>query len=247
MYYIEYVLPAGKLYVKKMIKKTELRKKAIAMRKRGITYGGIMDKVPVAKSTLALWFKDVKLSKSQTQRITQARLEAGLRGGQAKKNQRIAKMKSIIEEAEKEIGAITKRELWLIGTTLYWAEGSKEKEWRPGSRASFINMDPIMIQVFLKWVTLCKIDPKHLDFDIYVHDNHKNRIPEIKTYWAAVTGFPISKIERIYFKRNTGNTKRKNIGQNYNGIMKIYVRQSSSFLRKITGWTRGIYKGINNG
>ena len=229
-----------------MIEKTELKKQAIAMRKKGITYGGILDKVPVAKSTLALWFKEVKLSTPQFQRLTQARREASLRGGAAKKKQRIDKMRSIIEEAEKEVGHLTERELWLIGTTLYWAEGSKEKEWRPGSRASFINMDPEMIKVFLKWLNLCKIDRNDLDFNIYIHDNHKHRIPEIKLYWDKITGFPVSKKGRVYFKKSKPVTRRRNIGKTYNGILKIYIKQSSSFLRKITGWTQGIFKGINN-
>src|SRR3989344_8244585 len=226
-----------------MIEKTELKKQAIAVRKKGITYGGILDKVPVAKSTLALWFKEVKLSTPQFQRLPQARREASLRGGAAKKKQRIDKMRSIIEEAEKEVGHLTDRELWLIGTTLYWAEGSKEKEWRPGSMVAFINMDAIMIQVFLKWLNLCKINPDDLHFEIYIHDNHKHRIPEIKRYWAKVAGLFVAKMSKIYFKRNKTNTKRRNVGSQYNGIIKIHVKQSSSFLRKITGWTKGIYKG----
>src|SRR3989344_7274361 len=93
-----------------MIEKTELKKQAIAMRKKGVTYGGILDKVPVAKSTLAFWFKEVKLSTPQFQRLTKARREASLRGGAAKKKQRIDKMRSIIEEAEKEVGHLTDRE-----------------------------------------------------------------------------------------------------------------------------------------
>lgn len=135
-----------------MIRTTELKKKAIAMRKKGITYGGIMDKVPVAKSTLALWFKEVHLFSPQFQILTKAKIEAGKRGGLVKKNQRIQKVKEIIEKSEKEIGHISKRELWFIGGHLYWAEGSKEKEWRPGSRVSFMNMDKTIIQVFLKWL-----------------------------------------------------------------------------------------------
>ena len=105
-----------------MIKKIELNKKAIALRKKGATYSTILEKVPVAKSTLALWFKEVKLSVPQQQRITKNRLEAGLRGGLAKRKQRILKMQNIIQKAEEGIGPISKRELWLIGIVLYWGE-----------------------------------------------------------------------------------------------------------------------------
>ena len=44
--------------------------KAIAFRKEGKTYSEILKKVPVAKSTLSLWLRDVGLSKTQKQKIT---------------------------------------------------------------------------------------------------------------------------------------------------------------------------------
>jgi orotate phosphoribosyltransferase-like protein len=36
--------------------------------------------------------------------------------------------KSTTSEWLQEVGTISARELWLIGTMLYWAEGSKQKE-----------------------------------------------------------------------------------------------------------------------
>lgn len=229
-----------------MIKKEELNKKAVALRKKGLTYSAILEKVPVAKSTLALWFKEVKLSTPQFQRLTEKRLAAGRRGGLAKKNQRIQRSQEIIQKAEKEIGEISERELWLIGTTLYWEEGSKEKEWKPGSPVSFINMDKNMIIVFLKWLNLCNIKRDEMSFDIYIHENHKHRVKEIKKYWSKITSFPKNKFVHIYFKKDKTKTNRKNVAENrYYGIIKIKIKQSSTFLRKITGWISGINNGIN--
>lgn len=230
-----------------MIRKEELNKKAIILRKKGLTYSTILEKVPVAKSTLALWFKKVKLSTPQFQRITKKRLAAGRRGGLAKKNQRIQKTYNIIQKAEGEIGSISERELWLIGTTLYWAEGSKEKEWKPGSPVSFINMDKNMIIVFIKWLNLCNIKRDEMSFDIYIHENHKYRAEKIKKYWSKITGFPTSKFVHIYFKKDKAKTNRKNVAENrYYGIIKIKIKQSSTFLREITGWINGIFNDINN-
>src|SRR3989344_829051 len=228
-----------------MIRKIELKKKAIAMRKKGITYSAILEKVPVAKSTLALWFKDFKLSKPQFQRLTKNKLEAAKRGGIAKKKQRIERSNKIKNEAIKEIGEISDRELWLIGTTLYWAEGAKEKDWRPGSGTSFINMDSDMVRTYLKWLDFCQIEKNRLNFSLFVHENHKNRIPEIKKHWSRITNHPISSLSKLYWKKNKVNTKRKNIGNNYFGILKINVLQSTDFLRKINGWVTGIYKAVN--
>jgi hypothetical protein len=227
-----------------MIKKTKLNKKAITLRKKGLTYSAILEKIPVAKSTLALWFKEVKLSVPQQQRITKARLEAGLRGGLAKHNQRIKRSREVIQKAEKEVGKISKREMWLIGIILYWGEGSKEKEWKPGSGTQFMNMDGQMIKIFLKWLYYCKVNKNKICFEIHLHENHKHRINEIRKYWSTITKFPTSSFERIYFKKNKINTNRKNIGQNYRGTLKITVRQSSTLLRQITGWIKGISDAI---
>lgn len=229
-----------------MIKKTELMKKAIAMRKKGLTYSAILEKVPVAKSTLALWFKSVKLSVPQYQKLTEAKRLSSIRGGVVKRQQRIKRSEEIISEAEKQIGKISEREKWLIGTVIYWAEGSKEKDWMPGSSMAFTNMDPYMIQTFLKWLTFCKVKKNDIYLDLYVHENHKSRLEEIKHYWAKVTSFPVSKFTHVYWKKNKVGTKRKNVGLKYFGIIKIRVRQSSTLLRQISGWTKGIYKGINN-
>lgn len=229
-----------------MIKKTKLKLKAIALRKKGVTYSGILELVPVAKSTLALWFRDVRLSRPQTQRLTRSRLEAAQRGGAKKKRERIDRMNRIIDEAEREIGHISEREAWLIGTTMYWAEGSKEKEWAPGSSVQFINMDPYMIRAFIVWLRLCKVPKTEVAFEIYLHEGSRHRIEEIRGYWSKVTHFPRSKFDKFYLKKDRPGTKRRRTGEEYFGILKVKVRQSSTLLRKISGWTRGIYKGINN-
>lgn len=230
-----------------MISKTELNKKAVALRRKGLTYSEILSQIPVAKSTLALWFKEVKLSKPQVQKITKRKLAAGKRGGIARKKQRIKKVDNIRCLAEREVGNISDRELWLIGTVIYWAEGAKEKEWHPGSGASFINMDPFMIQVYLRWLKYCGIQKSDINFMLFVHENHSNRVPEIKRYWSKIANFPISAFSKQYWKKNKVNTKRRNVGDNYFGILKINIKQSSEFLRKVMGWTTGIYKGINKG
>ena len=123
--------------------KKEEKEKAIALRKEGKTYNEILKEVRVAKSTLSPWLQDVGLAKKQKQRITQKRKEGQRKGARARKDQRIQRSEEIFEQAEKEVGIISSRELWLMGTMLYWAEGGKEKEWGPGRRIQFGNTDPL--------------------------------------------------------------------------------------------------------
>lgn len=226
-----------------MIKKEKEKIEAIKLRKQGLSYSEILKHVSVAKSSLALWLQSVGLSKKQKQRLTEKKLASARRGALKKKEDRILRTKIIKENAEKEIAGVTARERWLIGTALYWAEGSKEKEWAPGSRAQFINSDPLMIRFHIDWLLkICKIPKNMLVFDIYLHENHKHRIGEVIKYWSEHTGFLKDTFQHIYYKKNKINTKRKNTGDTYFGILKVNVKQSSHLNRKISGWINGILK-----
>ena len=99
------------------------KQKAIKLRKSGKTYSEILAEVPVAKSTLSEWLKSVQLAKPQKQRITKKRRMAALRGAQSRRQTRVSEVKALERDGLVEVGAISARELWLIGVALYWAEG----------------------------------------------------------------------------------------------------------------------------
>ncbi len=226
-----------------MISKIEEKNKAIELRKQGLSYREILEQIPVAKSSLSLWLKDVKLAKEQKQRLTDKKIAGMKRGWVARHKNRILLTERIKEEAEGEIGTIIERDLWLIGTALYWGEGSKEKESRPGIGVKFSNSDPRMIKIFLKWLfDIVHEKREKIYFEIYIHENCKNRLSQVVNYWSNCTGFSKNNFTHIYFKKNKINTKRKNVGENYYGLLRVGVKSSSTLQRKIEGWISGIHK-----
>ena len=211
------------------------------MRKEGFSYSEILKKVPVAKSTLSLWLRDVGLSKRQNQKLTEKKLLASKRGGEQRRKQRIELTKKIKEEAIKDIGKISKREFWLMGVMLYWAEGAKEKEKKPGSGVDFGNSDPKMIKFYLKWLNeVCGVNNDRISVGLYIHENSKNRLDKVVSYWINETGLPKGAFNYIYLKKHNPKTRRTNVGDNYYGLLRIKVSKSSSLTRKIAGWTEGI-------
>lgn len=217
------------------------KEKAIRLRKEGKTYSEILKQIPVAKSTLSEWFRDVRLSVSQTQKLTEKKLLASRRGGEAKRAQRIERVNQIQKEAMNDIKNISKRELWLIGVALYWAEGSKEKEYHPGSRISFNNSDPKMIKLFLKWLReICNLSDDKIEIEIYIHESSKNNILAVKEYWSDVTSFSIEKMQKVYYKKNNIKTNRRNIGDLYYGGIRVTVKSSSTLVRQLSGWVEAI-------
>lgn len=225
--------------------KHELKEKAISLRQRGWSYTEILEKVSVAKSTLSLWLRSVNLSKRQKQRITQKKLTSAHRGGLIRKTQRLTLTKHIVGVARESVGKISKRELWLIGIALYWAEGAKEKEHHPGSGVRFSNSDPKMVKIFLCWLEeVGKISREDIKFSLFVHENHKDRIPEIKSFWSKQIAFPESAIAHVYLKKHNPKTIRRNVGQTYQGLVQVNVRSSSTLNRKIAGWIEGVIESL---
>lgn len=223
--------------------KSELKNKAIELRKKGNTYSEILKIIPVSKSTLSLWLREVGIARKEEQAFTEKKRLAAKRGGLARKNQRIKIYNEITGLAEKEIGKMTKRELWLVGVALYWAEGSKEKEYSPGSGVKFSNSDPKMISLFLLWLTkACGIPNGHVFFELYIHDNYRKEVSRFVKYWSDTLGISRDQIDKVYFKKGNIRSKRVNQGQLYNGLVRVKVSKSSFLNRQITGWVRGIVK-----
>lgn len=219
---------------------SDLREKAIRLRRGGLTYSEILEQVPVARSSLSLWLRSVGLSKPQVQRITEKKLLSARRGGEAKRKQRIANVNKIRAQASKEVEKIDRRDLWLIGIALYWAEGSKDKDYKPGTSVVLSNSDPLMAKVFLKWLKDCVgISSSDIDFSIYIHETRREDVGRIREYWSTITGFPEEAFTKLYFKRHK-LSRRRNQGEDYHGLIRIRVRRSTWLNRKLDGWIAGI-------
>ncbi len=226
-----------------MISKTALRQKAIALRKEGKTYSEILRVVPVAKSSLSLWFKGVGLSMQQTQRITAKKRAAQLRGGARKKEIRLQVSKEIFEGSKEELGAFSRRDLFILGVALYWAEGAKAKEYRPSVAVKFANSDPEMVKLFLLWLRrIFHVKDANITLTVYLHQNHKQRIHEVENFWLKVTGLERSSLANPVFKSHNPKTQRKNSGDSYMGLVSVYVRNSTNLNRRIQGLVYGIIR-----
>lgn len=221
--------------------KDELKEKAISLRKKGSTYSEILKEIPVAKSTLSVWLRDVGLVKQQEQKLTKKRREASRRGGEARRRQRIESTRQIMSIGRSEVGKISKRELLLIGAALYWAEGSKERENNTGIGVEFINSDSQMIYLFVKWlIDVCNVKKNDFSFYIYIHENSRFREKKVINHWSRCTGFGKKRFDYVYYKKHNIQTKRKKVGDDYFGCLKIRIKASSHLQRRIMGWVAGI-------
>ncbi len=233
---------AFRLWYDQVVKgKQHERERAILLRQSGLSYSEILRHVSVAKSTLSLWFRDVHLARRQQQRLTERRRSAQLRGAEARHRNRIEQTALIVDRSRKEVKKLDQTAKWLIGVVLYWAEGSKQRNGYWGGRVQFGNSDPRMARLFQKWLLeVIKIDSSEILYEIYIHENNKYRISEVKRYWSTHLSVSPRELERIYFKRHNIKTNRKNQGNEYYGLVRLSVRASSALNRRITGWVEGV-------
>lgn len=148
-----------------MIEKKKEKEKAIKLRHKGFSYSEILKTVPIAKSTLSVWLREIGVAKRYKQRLTEKRRQAQFKAQQACREKRIKITEEIKFLARNEIGKISKRELWLIGTALYWGEGTKQGIRNVSARVTFSNSDPKMIRIFLRWLMVCcNIQKKDISF-----------------------------------------------------------------------------------
>ena len=128
-----------------------------------------------------------------------------------------------------------------MGTMLYWAEGAKEKEWNHGVGLDFANSDPYMIRLYLKWLfEILHVQANDITCRIALHENHLFRLDEVREYWLQVTNIPYKYFTKENIKRHSTKTVRKNVTENYYGLLQIRTKKSSHLNRRIGGWIKGV-------
>jgi hypothetical protein len=215
------------------------KENAINLRKHGFTYSEIIAQIPIAKSTLSEWLHDVGLSKNQKRRITEKKIASALRGSRKRHEQRLALIQKISEETSNDIKKLGGRDLWLFGVILYWAEGSKQKDHNVSQRVSFSNSDPRMIRLFVLWLKkIIKITDDEIGLELYIHTS--SNAEKILKYWSKELACDEARFS-VYFKQHKiKRSYRKNIGESYNGLVRVQVRRSTELNRKISGWIDAI-------
>lgn len=224
-----------------MIKKDNLKQEVLLLRKKGLTYSEILSRVSVAKSTLSLWLREVGLAKKQKQLISEKRIAGRLRALESIRKNKIKRIRDIKDQAMTEVPSLIKDPFWLVGTILYWGEGSKEHA--TSCPMKFTNMDLSMHKIFLKWIhKYLLVTNENLLFELFIHE--KADIERAKKYWMQNLVFTRDRL-RVYFKKHNPKTKRKRVGEDYNGVLSIVVYKSIPSNRKIAGWVDGVVAYLN--
>ncbi len=216
------------------------RQQAITFRRQGFSYSEIRRRVPVSKSSLSVWLRSVGLLEWQQQRLSERKLAAARSGGRKLHDQRVERTKRTIEQAlsEGQQYLQTKDVDWLTGVVFYWAEGSKPKPWNHDEQFSFTNMDATTILIMRHWLErYCAVRPTDMSYDLYIHAGAD--VPGAQEFWLRKLELEPERL-RTYFKKHNPSPRRRNVGREYHGIMRMRVRRSNGLNHRVNGWIQAV-------
>jgi hypothetical protein len=218
--------------------KDDLREKAVAMRLEGRSYREIREVVGVSKGTLSLWLRDVPLTEEQRAALAMRRTEAGLKNAREMRANAARRRSHVQGTARAQVHELSESELFVAGVVAYWAEGTKNKPWRPGHGVVFLNSDAGLVQLFLRWLQLLDVGVDRLRFRLTIHESAD--VAAALRYWSAVVGVEQEAFGKTTLKTHNPKTIRKNVGDTYHGCLGVYVRRSTDLNLQITGWCEGL-------
>jgi len=219
--------------------KPRKREKARKLRRKGKSIKKIAQKLDVSPGSVHKWCQDIKLTPLQRNQLDQKVFDALQKGRQKvarkQRTKRLKEIKILKAEGIADVGRLSKREFFLAGIALYWAEGFKKD-----SRLGFANSDPDMVKFFLKWlIENCRVPRKDIRLRVGLHISHKNRIKEVEKYWSNLTKIPLDQFQKPFFQKFKWKKEFKK-PKEYFGVLRIRANKQRQLFRKIHGYIKGL-------
>ena len=230
-----------------------LYEKALALRREGQSYNEINKKLGIPKSTLSSWLAKVKLSKKSAERLRR-RVAMGTLHGLVKRNKEQTvlaqkRAKDIRTEAIREIPVLSKRDLLLIGTALYWAEGYKRLKVIGGREVTahptaLTNSDPEIVSTFVTFLkeVLGVVEEKIVvEMRLFKHIDPDEAI----AYWMDATKLPRSQFRKPLYPVSSASRGKRPKNRLPYGTVQVIVSDTKLFYR-VMGFIDGLKDGLTS-
>ena len=145
---------------------------------------------------------------------------------------------AISTAAAAQVGELTDREILIAGAVAYWCEGAKSKPYRVDEYVRFINSDPALIRLFLRFLDKSGVSRERVRYRVLIHESAD--VEAATRYWASVTAAAPHQFNRPVLKRHTPRTSRPDGNVDYHGCLHVSVVKSSGLYRDVSGWARGV-------
>lgn len=217
---------------------------AHTLRKKGMPIGVIAQTLSVSKGTASMWCRGITLSDTQKKAILKNSLKktskGRMLGALMNKQKRLDAIAAADSYGKKTIKKLAPKELLLIATALYWAEGSKSDS---TAGFQFINSDPVMILCIKKFLLTNGISHQELFCTIKINQVHKPRINDVLKFWKKLLGLTSEQMGNPSFVKTEGKKVYAN-HDTYFGICRLKVRKSTALKYKVLGLIKALKNDI---
>lgn len=218
-----------------------LRIKARELRFQGLSIKDIASQLEVAKSSVSYWVRDINLTAEQLEILKKSELsgwEKGrLKSRQIKRENREAMLLAFTQYGIKQFSHLKKREFFIAGLALYWAEGGKSSKNR---RVEFCNSDPRMVKFLILWLKECfEVESMDLRAVVGINEIHYQREQIVKEYWSKISGIPLGQFRKTSFKKVKNKKVYDNFDQHF-GTLSVLVAKSTNLYYRIMGQIQGL-------
>ena len=215
--------------------KTEKKFEALKLRSQGLSIRKIAETLSVSKSSASYWCKNIVLSPPQIKKLKDQQRRAGIRAlinaTETKRRERLEKIKKLGHQGKKDVGVISKRDIFICGLALYWGEGYK----KGNDEVGFTNSDPEIIKFFIMWLEkIYGIKIKDLILRVSINQIHKYREKAILKYWTNVTQVSLAQFTKTSFIKTKTKKNYPNFHEHF-GTLRVKVRRGTDLRRKIMG------------
>ena len=216
--------------------------RAMELRKKGHSYNYISEVLNISKSTLSDWLAEIPYTPNAetVSRIGRARAASG----EAKSKIRRDSILEAGTASKRELGRMSRRDLFMLGLGLYVGEGSKTAE-----IIGFVNADPSVINLMIRWFTEAIGLPKaNLRIRLHLYPDSDER--RSLQYWSKITTIPVSQFQKTSFDRRTDKKATKS-GKLLHGTAHLRLKSFGEkrfgvfLFRKISAWS-GLVLGNNS-
>jgi len=229
----------------------EVRKKAFELRVQGYSYNEINRSLGIPKSTLSGWFKDLELSPEANKRLDKRKrigTEVLIKRNIKQTELAWDKASKIQSENAKQIKSLSKRDLLILGSGLYWAEGYKKLRVkngieRTGHQISFVNSDPLMIKVFIKFlIEILSTNPQKIVLVMRIYEGMDEK--KCCRYWKKVTGLTTKNFRKSTYLVSISSQRKRPFNRLPFGTLAVQVFNTEKF-NELIGFINGLKYDIN--
>jgi hypothetical protein len=217
-----------------------IRETALSLRKDGFAYSYIAKKTGISKSTLSGWLAEIPYTpnKETVRSFGKARAAASARLAELRQKS----IQEIRKTAIKDVGGISKRDLFVFGLGLYLGEGCKTN-----SQIRMINSDPRIIQTTIAWFRMLGVEKKQFKLRIYLYPD--SDVTQSLQFWSHTTSIPLSQFQKSQIDTRIDKSLKKRRKLPF-GTVQLTVQSAGRkeygviFFRKIQLWNEAILLGI---